>query len=307
MADDIRRLSDELARDPSSLVFLQLGELLRQQGQVDVARKVAIRGLERHSHNAEAHDLLARIEVDRGELQLAFDEWDMVLRIDPSHAGARKGMGFVSYRQGKLVEAERYLSEAGNADPDDASIASALSFVRKQLASPLMNEPASPEAPVASPASAGNSRPERPTIAMQRMAEEAGLKPGWGDGSAGQSARMLFSDTIGDGEQTILLLDSSGRVMAGAYVGQDGRDIGQEVGAELSGVSDEAQRAMRHLDLGDWSSIVFETDVAIVALGPAPAEGLIVVAAQRATPLGFVRRLQDKALARAREWLGGST
>lgn len=304
MADDIRRLSDELARDPSSLVFLQLGELLRQQGQVDVARKVAIRGLERHSHNAEAHDLLARIEVDRGELQLAFDEWDMVLRIDPTHAGARKGMGFVSYRQGKLVEAERHLSDAASADPEDASIASALSFVRKQLAAPSANAPGS-DADTEAPAQ--GSRAERPTIAMQRMAEEAGLKPGWGEGNAGQPARMLFSDTIGDGEQTILLLDSSGRVMAGAYVGQDGRDIGQEVGAELSGVSDEAQRAMRHLDLGDWSSIVFETDVAIVALGPAPGEALVVVAAQRATPLGFVRRLQDKALVRAREWLGSAT
>ena len=301
MADDIRRLSDELAREPSSLVFLQLAELLRQQGQVDVARKVAIRGLERHSHNAEAHDLLARIEVDRGELQLAFDEWDMVLRIDPSHAGARKGMGFVSYRQGKLVEAERYLGQAASADPDDASIASALAFVRKQLASSSTSAAGSESAP------AQGGRAERPTMVMQRMAEEAGLKPGWGDGNAGQSARMLFSETIGDGEQTILLLDSSGRVMAGAYVGQDGRDIGQEVGAELSGVSDEAQRAMRHLDLGDWSSIVFETDVAIVALGPAPSEGLIVVAAQRATPLGFVRRLQDKALVRAREWLGAGT
>ena len=296
MADDIRRLSDELARDPSSLVFLQLGELLRQQGQVDVARKVAIRGLERHSHNAEAHDLLARIEVDRGELQPAFDEWDMVLRIDPSHAGARKGMGFVAYRQGKLVEAERYLSDAATADPEDASIASALAFVRKQLA-----------APAPAPAASDDARPERPTTVMQRLAEEAGLKPAWSDGTAGQSARMLLSDTIGDGEQTILLLDSSGRVMAGAYVGQDGRDHGQEVGAELSGVSDEAQRAMRHLDLGDWSSIVFETDAAIVALGPAPSEGLIVVAALRATPLGFVRRLQDKALERAREWLAGGT
>jgi len=295
VAEDIRRLSDELTRDPSSLVFIQLGELLRQQGQFDVARKVAIRGLERHSHNADAHDLLARIEVDRGELQSAFDEWDIVLRIHPAHAGAQKGMGFVAYRQGKLVDAERYLGQAAEADPDDASIASALAFVRKQLA---------PPAAATSGAADGERGGGRSTVAMQRMAEEAGLRPSWSDGGGGQSARMLFAETIGDGEQTVLLLDSSGRVMAGAYLAADGRDVGQEVGAELSGVSDEAQRAMRHLDLGDWSSIVFETDVAIVALGPAPNEGLIVVAAERATPLGFVRRLQEKSLQRAREWLG---
>ena len=299
MADDIRRLSDELARDPSSLVFIQLGELLRQQGQIDVARKVAIRGLERHSHNADAHDLLARIEVDRGALQAAFDEWDMVLRISPEHTGAQKGMGFVAYRQGKLVEAERYLSQAAETDAEDVSIASALSFVRKELASQRSDFGAeqTSESP---PRGARTSSP------TTQAAEDAGLRPGWSEGAGREAARMLFSETIGEGEQTVLLLDSSGRVMAGAYMGQDGRDIGQEVGAELSGVSDEAQRAMRHLDLGDWSSIVFETDVAIVALGPAPGDGLIVVAAERSTPLGFVRRLQEKALLRAREWLGAT-
>src|ERR671926_1349353 len=100
MADDVRRWSDELARAPASLAFLPLGETLRRQGQLDLAHKIATRGLERHSHNAEAHDLLARIAVDRGELQRAFDEWDMVLRLAPTHTGAKKGMGFVCYKQG---------------------------------------------------------------------------------------------------------------------------------------------------------------------------------------------------------------
>jgi hypothetical protein len=36
-SDDVRRLSDELARDPASLVFLPLGEALRRQGQLDYA------------------------------------------------------------------------------------------------------------------------------------------------------------------------------------------------------------------------------------------------------------------------------
>ena len=41
MSDEIRRLSDELAREPASLVFLPLGEALRRQGQTDFALKVA--------------------------------------------------------------------------------------------------------------------------------------------------------------------------------------------------------------------------------------------------------------------------
>ena len=114
---------------------------------------------------------------------------------------------------------------------------------------------------------------------------------------------MLFADLIGDDERTSLLLDSQGFVLAGAYVSHDGRDVAQEVGAELSGVSEEARRAMRHLGLGDWTSIVFETEVATVAMAPAPQEGLLLVAAARTTPLGLVTRFLEHSAERARTWL----
>ncbi|NUR20768.1 MAG: hypothetical protein HOQ12_14625, partial [Gemmatimonadaceae bacterium] len=120
-----------------------------------------------------------------------------------------------------------------------------------------------------------------------------------------RNPRALFADLIGDADQTALLLDADGFVLAGAYVAYDGRDVAQEVGAELSGVSDEAQRAMRHLDLGDWTSIVVETEVATVALAPAPRDGLLLVAADRAMPLGMVRRFLDRCVARAKAFVGG--
>src|SRR5215213_10376496 len=131
MADDVRRLSDELARDPGSRVFVPLGEALRRRGQLDLALKVTLRGLERHPHFAEGHDLLARISVDRNDLERAFDEWDMVLRLAPGHLGALKGMGFVCFQQGRLPEAEEYLSAALARGDEDEQAASALAHVRE--------------------------------------------------------------------------------------------------------------------------------------------------------------------------------
>src|SRR5918992_1843994 len=133
MADEVRRLSEELARDPASPVYLELGERLRKAGELDLALKVALRGLERHPHDADAHDLLARISVDRGELERAFDEWDMVRRIAPAHLGARKGMGYVLFKQGKYAEAQTYLSEASELDGEDETVATALAMVRVKL------------------------------------------------------------------------------------------------------------------------------------------------------------------------------
>jgi predicted regulator of Ras-like GTPase activity (Roadblock/LC7/MglB family) len=347
VSDEIRRLSDELAREPASLVFLPLGEALRRQGQTDFALKVALRGLERHPHNADAHDLLARIAVDRGELERAFDEWDMVLRFAPRHAGARKGMGFVLFRQGKLEDAERYLAEAMEADGTDQSTIAALAHVRRALGRPISEMPPAPERPgdagrpalpplpemplqprasgetrvsgghhrasgeVLKPAPSGGGLPEPPWLSqtlrnsMQPApAPVPDVDPREREALA-RNPRALFADLIGDADQTALLLDAEGFVLAGAYVTSDNRDVAQEVGAELSGVSDEAQRAMRHLDLGDWQQIIVETEVATIALAPGPRAGLLLVAADGTMPLGMVRRFLDRAAARARSFVEG--
>ena len=280
MADDVRRWSDELARDPASLVFLPLGETLRRQGQLDLALKIAMRGLERHSHNTDAHDLLARIAVDRGELQRAFDEWDMVLRLTPGHLGALKGMAFVRFQQGNTAEAEQYLQRAAE-HGGDTEVMAALANLRSRGARDDGRE-------------ARDGRGENHARPASLVAHPA------------NDPRALFADILGQEEQTALLLDDQGLVLAGIYVGEDGRDVAAEVGAELSGVTDAARRATKHLDIGEWRAIVLETEVAVVTMAPSAGDGLLVVAASKATPLGLVRRVLDRCLQRARQWLEGT-
>jgi predicted regulator of Ras-like GTPase activity (Roadblock/LC7/MglB family) len=123
--------------------------------------------------------------------------------------------------------------------------------------------------------------------------------------SLATDSRYLFLDVLPDDAQTALLLDPAGLVLAGAYMDGNGRDVGQEVGAELSGVTDAARRATRHLAMGDWTSIVFETEVAVVAMAPSSQDGLLVLATSRATPLGLVRRLLDRCSEKAQRWLDG--
>jgi predicted regulator of Ras-like GTPase activity (Roadblock/LC7/MglB family) len=285
MADEIRRLSEELARDPASPVYLQLGEALRRGGQLDLALKVALRGLERHPHEADAHDLLARIAVDRGELERAFDEWDMVRRIAPAHLGARKGMGYVLFKQGKYAEAQTYLSEASDLDGEDETVATALAMVRVKLREA--------EGDRGGQGGRGDRGEPAPVAASLDTLDDLDTL----------DHLSLFDEITGGGEHTALLLDATGLVMAGTYVTQDGRDVAQEVGAELSGVSDEARRAMRHLGLGDWSSLTVETDAAVVAMAPMRDDALLLIAASKAMPLGLVHRVLDRCAERASGWL----
>ncbi|HWZ57949.1 MAG TPA: tetratricopeptide repeat protein [Gemmatimonadaceae bacterium] len=263
------------------MVFLPLGEALRVRGQSDVARRVAVRGLERHPYDADAHDLLARVLLDQGETEKAIDEWEAALKCVPGHIGALKGMGFVCYQQGRLMDAEQYLSQAAAADVDDERIASGLARVRAELESKQRPAPAPAPAPAVKATNGSTPHVEK----------------------GNDDPRYLFTDLVSSGDQAALFLDREGLVLAGTYVVAGGVDVSQEIGAALTGISDEARRAMRHLGLGDWSTIVFESEAARVAMAPAPEDGIVLVAAAPTMPHGLVRRALDRVAERAREWV----
>jgi len=165
MADDIRALSAQLAQDPQSLVFLRLGEALRHKGQLDAALRVAMNGLERHPHLADAHDLYARILTDKHDYERAFDEWDMAVRIAPNHTGALKGLAFLYFKVGDLAQAEAHLESARKVEPDDPSIDQAIAMMHSGVAppSPAPRPAPQPSATVASPTVAS------PTVAASTV------------------------------------------------------------------------------------------------------------------------------------------
>ena len=260
--EEIRQWSEELARDPASLVFLQLARRSGGRGKRTSRSRSRLRGIERHPSNADAHDLMARIAVDRRDFERAISEWETVLRVAPDHLGAMKGLGYISFQQGRLDDAERYLSGAAAQGAGD-DVSTALDTVRRSS-----------------------------------VETTATVEP-----SQSTDPQWLFADLLVEEQQTALLLDANGYVLGGLYLDPDGHDLAQEIGAQLSGISDEVVRAMRHLDIGDWRSIVFETEAAVVAMAPAPDATLLVVATSRATPLGLMRRLLDRCATRAASWL----
>jgi tetratricopeptide (TPR) repeat protein len=314
VADEIERWSEELARDPTSGVFIPLADALRRRGQLDLAFRVAARGLARRPYDGDAHDLLARIWADRGDVERAMDEWSMALQCAPAHPGALKGMGFACYQVGRGADAERYLVEAAAADPDDVSIRTALMRVRQQSRQE--------ELPASTGGAHGNGiatvpdpveRREDALLDLPAVDATRATPPSPGMRRPRTDPRLAFEDVLDAGDQAALVVDADGLVLAGSYVVADGRDVAQEVGAALSGVSDEARRAMRHLRLGSWSSLVFEAEAAIIGMAPLASggteltdgipDGVAFVAAGPSAPLGLVRRLLAHVVARAQQWL----
>ncbi len=278
VTDDIRGMTAQLAADPSSLVFLRLGDALRRRGQLDAAQKVAQVGLGKYPYLPDAHDLLARILVEREDLERAFDEWDMALQLDPDHAGAHKGIGFLYFKAGDLRAALEHLEAASRRTQDDARVGLALERIRT-----AMGQVSPPSTPGASPVAG------------------AEVAPAERDASA---ANPLFVGFEG-AEDGLLLLDQNGLRLGGGLKTPGGSDVADTVAAHLAGVSREATRDAKILELGAWQSLAVElTDENMFVLAPTP-DSLLLLMRDKSVPMGRLAFMADRAARVAREWLGG--
>ncbi len=76
--------------------------------------------LARAPYDPHAHDAYARVLVACDLLDLAADAWETARTLHPGHVGAIKGLGFLAFRRGDLLAAERLLSDALSVPPTRA-------------------------------------------------------------------------------------------------------------------------------------------------------------------------------------------
>jgi tetratricopeptide (TPR) repeat protein len=280
VTDNIRSLTTRLAEEPSSLAFLELGETLRQRGQLEAAYKVARGGQNRYPGLADAHDLLARILSDQGDLAGAFDAWSDALRLDPLRTSALKGIAFLYYRAGDVLAAVEHLERAAESDPDDESIPRALARIRSEARR-----------------SASVPRPPAPSEAPQPQSAAAPEEPTNGAGSESPFGALE------EGEHGLLLVDTNGLRLGGKLTTSAEGEMGDRVAAQLAGLSREAARATRLLGLGAWHSISVETPDGQLVLSAPTAETVLLAVRDRSLPMARVGLLAERAARAARTWL----
>ncbi len=277
MSEDIRVMTAQLAADPTSLVFLPLAEALRQRKRLDAARKVILAGLARYPELADAHDLYGRILGDDANFEQAFDEWGIAIRLDPDHAGAHKGIGFLYFVAGKLDRALNHLQVAQKGLPDDQGVVAAIARVREALQSNVSD--------TGTPSSTGPA----PT---EEVADDL--------------AEQVFAGLEG-AENGLLLVDQHGQRLGGGLQSPDGQDVADRVAAHLAGVSREATRAARLLDMGDWNALTVQSDDGSLHLASPTADTVLLVVRDPAFPLGRLAALSERAGIAARSWLESLT
>jgi tetratricopeptide (TPR) repeat protein len=269
-----------VAEEPSSLAFLELGEALRRRGQLEAAYKVARGGLSRYPALADAHDLVARILGDQGDLAGAFDAWAEALRLDPMRIGALKGIAFLYFRAGDVPAALEHLQRAAEVDPDDESIIQAIARVRQ--------------------ATTADSDVE---LAAPRNGDGVELPAGLDAGSRTGAGNGAFRPAPDAGEHGSMLVDGNGLRLSGTVLSPAKEDVGDRVAAELAGVSKEAARTSRLLGLGTWQAIAVEAPQWNLFLVAPTPDTLLLTVRDASLPMARLALVADRAAREAREWL----
>jgi len=301
MADDIRSLSAVLAKDPSSLRYVELAEALRRRGKLEEAIQVANHGLSRHPDHADGHDCLAKVYVDRGQLDAARAEWEKALAIQPEHGGALRGIGFLFYRQGDTKRAIDALEHAVRADPGDEAARRAL--VQLSGAVPAGKRKTPADVPQLRATASALRAAEAARAAEAREEIDVPEAGGLHAESAGAEQRAPVFQGLEGASSDMLLLDARGLVLAGGLHGVHDEDVSELAAAALAGVSGEAGRTTEYLGVGAWSIIVAEAEKANVVLSPVGDGSLLMVRRDVSVPVGLALRVAERARGAAARWL----
>ena len=199
----------------------------------------------------------------------------MTLRIAPTHTGALKGLAFLYFKVGDLAQAQAHLAAAKRATPDDPSIDQALALLRTAAVTPAA-------------ARGDNERPAEPAAIAERV------EP--------LPEAQVFAGLEG-AQEGLLLLDAAGLVLGGALRSPAGENVTDAVAAYLAGVSQEAARTAKLLNLGSWRGLSAEGGHGHVHLTQPTPESLLLVVRDRAVPLGRLAVLGNRAAQAARRWL----
>lgn len=302
---DLQRWSEEVARDPKSLAFLPLARAYRKQGRRDAALRICLRGLEHHPTHVEAHSLLALLYFESGQRARAYDEWSIVLRLDSANFEAIRGMGFYYLEQGDDRAARENLTRAESMKPGDVTVREALKILNERnadvFAPPAQNNADAWDSYIGalSPAPNNHHRPATPVSAAPRRAGN-GQPPAV---PVMADPRRVFDEFIRGGQILGgLILDQQGLVLGGSLANVAGTTA-ETVGAILNGAIEEAARTASLLSLGQWCGILLDAETAQVYLSPLDDGMVLLVAARRDAPLGWVLRSAQQASTVARKFL----
>lgn len=142
--DEIAKLEALYASNPDGRVFTHLAEAYRRAGELDRAREILDRGLQRHPDYPSAHVVLGRVHADLGSDEEAATAFRRVLELDPENLIARRSLAEAARSAGRDEEALQHYRELLAQDPSASEVREIVDELDARLHGPPAPPPVMP-------------------------------------------------------------------------------------------------------------------------------------------------------------------
>jgi len=177
---EIAKLTERIAKDPKSKLFVPLAEEHKKAGDLEMAIQVLTEGLRSNPGYVTARSFLGRLLIDKGDLAGAQKELEEVIKAIPDNLLAQRKLGDLYVLQGRRDDALKRYKAALALNPSDKELPSLLADLEagKDVSArvPRPKVLTSPAAPQAAPASVAPLKPK--PVPSSGTAKPAGSTPG---------------------------------------------------------------------------------------------------------------------------------
>ena len=173
---EIAKLTERIAKDPKSKLFVPLAEEYKKAGDLEMALHVLTEGLKNNPGYVTAKSFLGRLLVEKGDLAGAKKEFEEVVKAIPDNLLAQKKLGDINALQGNSAGALAHYKAALALTPKDEELSSMIADLQAgrsiagRLPVPKL-QPAPPAAPKQAAPVQGTAAP----IALKGQAVQAAV------------------------------------------------------------------------------------------------------------------------------------
>lgn len=171
---EIEKLTERIAKDPKSKLFVPLAEEHKKAGDIETAIRVLTDGLKHNPGYVTARSFLGRLLMDKGDLPGAQKELEEVIKTIPDNLLAQRKLGDIYVLQGRGTDALPRYKAALALNPGDKDLPSLLADLEagKDVSSrvPRPKTPAAPAEIKPQPAPAAPAQPKAAPAAALKTA-----------------------------------------------------------------------------------------------------------------------------------------
>ncbi len=205
-ASEITKLTERIAKDPKSKLFVPLAEEYKKIGDIDMAVMVLQEGLANNPGYVTARSFLGRLLLENGDLVGAQKELEEVIKTIPDNLLAQRKLGDLFILLHRNIDGLQRYKAALALNPGDKEVAALVADLEagKDVAD-RVPKPKAPKPPAEEKSAAAKPAAASPAAAGPAAAAKAGPKPA----SAGQPAMQHPSQAAGKFPQPAAAPDPS--------------------------------------------------------------------------------------------------